>query len=67
MQGRFVASISGGRSTGTGGRHQTRPVLRTACILLRIARSCLIKDVVAATRFLTEMTTEQLVFLPIAA
>jgi hypothetical protein len=37
-QGRFVVAISGGRGTGTGGRHQARPVLSTACILLRIAR-----------------------------
>jgi hypothetical protein len=57
---------------------EARPVLSTACILLR---SCLMKDAVAAnrlagsmedvvraaTRFLTEMTTVQPVFLPIAA
>jgi hypothetical protein len=75
---RFVVAISGGRGTGTGGRHQARPVLSTACILLR---SCLMNDAVAAnrlagsmvdllraaTRFLTEMTTEPPVFLPIAA
>jgi hypothetical protein len=60
--------IGEGRSTGTGGRYLARPVLSTACILLRIARSCLIKVVVrATTRFLTEMTTEQPIFLPIAA
>ena len=34
----FLQAISRGRGTGTGGRHQARPVLSTACILLRIAR-----------------------------
>jgi hypothetical protein len=37
-QGWFVVAISGGRGTGTGGRHQAQPVLSTACILLRMAR-----------------------------